>query len=135
MRTRREGRELALQFLYQLDINKDCKWEENFESFFKQKKLPVELFSFIKDVIEGTIKNIKTLDSIIQKYAENWDLNRITIIDRNILRIAIYEMFFLEDIPAPVSINEAVDIAKKFSTIESGKFVNGILDEIKKKEL
>jgi N utilization substance protein B len=71
------------------------------------------------------------LDETIKKYAANWDLRRIAVVDRNILRLAIYEMMFRDDIPPIVSINEAVDIAKKFSTEDSGKFVNGILDRIK----
>jgi N utilization substance protein B len=71
------------------------------------------------------------LDAHIKKYAINWELHRMAVVDRNVLRLAIYEMLFRDDIPPVVSINEAVDIAKKFSTEDSGKFVNGILDKVK----
>jgi N utilization substance protein B len=77
------------------------------------------------------LQHRETLDAIIQRLAKNWDLHRMAVVDRNILRLAIHEMLHRDDIPPVVSINEAVDIAKKFSTVESGKFVNGILDKVK----
>ena len=77
------------------------------------------------------LDNRPLLDERIKKYAKNWDLHRMAVVDRNIMRLAIYEMLHRDDIPPIVSINEAVDIAKKFSTEDSGKFVNGILDQIK----
>ena len=77
------------------------------------------------------IEHRAELDQHIVQFAQNWDLKRMAVVDRNILRLAIYEMYFRDDIPPIVSINEAVDIAKKFSTGDSGKFVNGILDKIK----
>jgi transcription antitermination protein NusB len=82
-------------------------------------------------LIRGAIENRTRIDDEIKKYAKNWDMHRMAAVDRNILRLAIYEMLFRDDIPPVVSINEAVDIAKKFSTGDSGKFVNGILDRIK----
>ena len=86
---------------------------------------------FAEPLIRGTIEHRKEIDLVIQKNALNWQLHRIAAVDRNILRLAIYEMQYRDDIPPVVSINEAVDIAKKFSTEDSGKFVNGILDKIK----
>jgi N utilization substance protein B len=86
---------------------------------------------FADPLIRGTLENRDELDSVIKKHALNWDLHRIAAVDRNILRLAIFEMTHREDIPPVVSINEAVDIAKKFSTQDSGKFVNGILDKVK----
>ena len=83
-------------------------------------------------MIRGTLEHRGQLDAEIKKYALNWDLHRMAVVDRNILRLAIYEMLHRDDIPPVVSINEAVDIAKKFSTEESGKFVNGLLDRIKR---
>jgi len=80
--------------------------------------------------VEGTIKNIDKIDNLIQKYALNWELHRMAYVDRNILRFATYELLHLPDVPPKVSINEAIELAKKFGDQESGKFVNGILDKI-----
>jgi N utilization substance protein B len=90
-----------------------------------------EVRLFAEPLIRGVIEHREELDVRIRQYAKNWDLQRMAVVDRNVMRLAIYEMFHREDIPPVVSINEAVDIAKKFSTPESGKFVNGILDKIK----
>ena len=86
---------------------------------------------FAEPLIRGTLEHRDEIDALIKKHAKNWELHRIAAVDRNILRLAIYEMLHREDIPPVVSINEAVDIAKKFSTQDSGKFVNGILDKVK----
>lgn len=86
---------------------------------------------FAEPLIRGALEHRDEADGIIKKHAQNWDLHRMAAVDRNILRLAIYEMLHREDIPPVVSINEAVDIAKKFSTQDSGKFVNGILDKVK----
>jgi len=90
-----------------------------------------EVRLFAEPLIRGTLQYRDEADEYIKKHAQNWELHRIAAVDRNILRLAIYEMLHREDIPPVVSINEAVDIAKKFSTHDSGKFVNGILDKIK----
>ena len=86
---------------------------------------------FAEPLIRGTLEHRAAIDAIIVKHAQNWDLHRMAVVDRNVLRLAIYEMLHRDDIPPIVSINEAVDIVKKFSTEDSGKFVNGILDKIK----
>lgn len=86
---------------------------------------------FAEPLIQGTLEHRSDVDAIIRKYAQNWDLRRMAVVDRNILRLAIYEMRYRDDIPPVVTINEAVDIAKKFSTDDSGKFVNGILDRVR----
>ena len=86
---------------------------------------------FAEPLIRGVIEHRDTLDGYIKKHAHNWDFHRIAAVDRNVMRLAIFEMLHREDIPPVVSINEAVDIAKKFSTQDSGKFVNGILDKVK----
>src|SRR6188474_432446 len=86
---------------------------------------------FADPLIRGTLEHRDEADELITQHAKNWDLHRMAAVDRNILRLAIYEMLHRDDIPPVVSINEAVDIAKKFSTNDSGKFVNGILDRIK----
>ena len=82
--------------------------------------------------MRGTLEKRAAVDEQIKKVTENWELDRIAAVDRNVLRLAIYEMMFRDDVPPVVSINEAIEIAKKFSTKESGKFVNGILDRIRK---
>ena len=87
--------------------------------------------TFAEPMIRGAIEHRAAIDEQIKKYAANWELHRIAAVDRSILRLAIYEMLYRDDIPPIVSINEAVDIAKKFSTQDSGKFVNGILDKIR----
>ena len=86
---------------------------------------------FADPLIRGALEHRDAIDEHIKKHAKNWEFHRIATVDRNIMRLAIYEMLFREDIPPIVSINEAVDIAKKFSTQDSGKFVNGILDKIR----
>ncbi|HXC97864.1 MAG TPA: transcription antitermination factor NusB, partial [Verrucomicrobiae bacterium] len=91
----------------------------------------LEIRVFADPLIRGTLQFRDEADGCIVKHAQNWELHRIAAVDRNILRLAIYEMLHRDDIPPVVSINEAVDIAKKFSTQDSGKFVNGILDKVK----
>lgn len=134
MRKRTKARECALQILYQVNITKnDCRscqrdyWQVN-------KDIDESVKEFANTIVEGTIKNIKNIDGIIAKYATNWNIDRMAIVDRNILRFASFELLFMKEIPPKVSINEAVDIAKKFGDKDSGKFVNGILDKISKEE-
>jgi N utilization substance protein B len=155
MGKRREARERAVQFLFQYDLNPPENLDAALQHFWESQRaaaiadekgaakwgekpeLPpptleeAETRLFADPLIRGTIQHRDKLDEQIKKYAKNWDLHRIAAVDRNILRLAIFEMIHREDIPPIVSINEAVDIAKKFSTEDSGKFVNGILDKIK----
>ena len=134
MGSRRKSRELAMQFLYMLELNlQDIG--EGLEGFWQMNSADNTCKEFAENLIRGTLENREEIDSVIDKFAINWDLERIALVDRNVLRIAIFEMLHREDIPPVVSINEAVDIAKRFSTSESGKFVNGILDRIKIEEL
>jgi N utilization substance protein B len=131
MASRRLCREWALQFLFQQDFNRgDIQWA--LQKFWEDKKASAQSKSFTEELINGVIANIKTLDELIQKYTENWEMKRMNAVDRNVLRLAMYEMHFRADIPPVVSINEAVDLAKDFSSIESGRFVNGILDRARK---
>ena len=155
MGMRREARERAVQFLFQHDLNPPEDLERELEHFWQSQAAaaiaddkgdakwgqPVELPPpttdeaavrlFAEPLIRGTLAHRAEVDEIIKKHARNWELHRIAVVDRNILRLAIYEMLHREDIPPVVSINEAVDIAKRFSTLDSGKFVNGILDKVK----
>ena len=128
---RRLARELAVQFLYQHDLNQQ-PLEQALHAFWTAQPLSVEpARPFSEELIRGTLDRLPAIDEAIRKYAEHWELDRIAAVDRNILRLAIYEMMGRDDIPPVVSINEAIDIAKKFSTQESGAFVNGILDRLK----
>jgi len=131
MRKRTRAREYALQILYQIDIRKEPS-EKLISEFMEAEDAEPEVKDFAEALIRGAVMNIKKIDEAISKYASNWKLNRMAVIDRNVLRLAAYELLFCEDIPPKVSINEAVDLAKKFGDMESGKFVNGILDRIKR---
>ena len=137
---RRNAREYALQFVYGIDmVNPDSKAhkrldfaDELFEFWKSANEEAADIRAFTEDLIKGTIANLEELDRLIQKAAQKWKLLRIAAIDRNIMRIAAYEIIYREDIPDAVSINEALEIAKKFSTAESAAFINGILDRISK---
>ena len=135
MRKRTLARECALKILYRIEITKDTV-DSSIEDFWSnmQKLDNKETQEFSNTLVKGTCENLAKIDEIISKYAENWDITRIAVIDKNILRMAIFEMLYLEDIPPNVSINEAIELAKKYGDMDSGKFVNGILDKIKKTE-
>ncbi len=130
MRKRTQGRECALQILYQLEMNPG-PLEDLITSFWKENPPAAEeVKKFAESLVHGCLEHQEELDRIIVKATEHWQLGRMAVIDRNILRFATYELLFLEDIPPKVTINEAVNLAKKFSQEESGKFVNGVLDKI-----
>lgn len=130
MRKRTKAREYALQLLYCCDITHEAP--ADLEQFWQeQDEQDNEVRSFTQDLVSGALQNISDLDKKISGFAENWELNRMAVVDRNVLRMGSFELLHLKDIPAKVSINEAVDLAKKYSGEESGKFVNGILDRIK----
>jgi N utilization substance protein B len=155
MGKRREARERAVQFLFQHDLNPPENLDRALNEFWDTQRAaaiagekgpatwgqPVELPPptaeeaemrlFADPLIRGAVEHRDAIDEHIKKHAKNWEFHRIATVDRNIMRLAIYEMLFREDIPPIVSINEAVDIAKKFSTQDSGKFVNGILDKVR----
>ena len=138
MGTRRQARELALQFLYQFDSLKESSadtedTEALLSSFWDESDVEIddETKEFSSVLIRGSCSNLSKIDEIITSYSEHWRLNRMSTIDRNILRIAIYELAYLSNIPPPVTINEAVELGKRFGTEESGSFINGILDKIR----
>lgn len=133
MRKRTKARELALQVLFQLDITGEDTKEASGVFWHSQKHdIEPEVKEFAESLIFGTASNLKCIDEIISSYATNWLIKRMAVTDRNILRMATFEIIYLPDVPSKVSINEAVDLAKKFGDIDSGKFVNGILDKIGK---
>ena len=120
-----------MQFLYQFDLS-GGSLEEALPLFWQtQPETNVTGRQFAEELVRGVVERRAAIDEKIAQYTEHWDLPRIAAVDRNILRLAMYEMLYRDDIPPVVSINEAVDIAKKFSTHESGAFVNGILDRLK----
>lgn len=159
MGMRREARERAIQFLYQAELNPPENVEEALEAFWHSQRQvvkeqehgpanygqPVEvpppsaqeaaIRAFAEPLIRGTLEHRQTADDMIKNFSQNWSLHRIAKVDRCILRLAIFEMLHRRDIPPVVAINEAVDIAKKFSTQESGRFVNGLLDRVKQEIL
>lgn len=128
---RRLSRELALQVLFQIDLV-NANMEESLKHIFDNDKFPEEVREFTLIIVKGVIINLIEIDKAIKDYTDNWSLERITNIDRNILRIAIYEILYTKDIPKSVSINEAIELAKKYGTKSSFSFVNGVLGKIDK---
>ena len=138
MGTRRQARELALQFLYQFDSLKESSSnsediEELLSFFWDGNDIPCDedTKEFSSVLVMGSCSNLSRIDEILTSYSDHWRLKRMPTIDRNILRIAIYELLYLSNIPPPVTINEAVELGKRFGTEESGAFINGILDKIR----
>lgn len=131
MRKRTQARVFALQVLYQMDITGDNS-DESLNKFWQTAENPVEdqIKNFTGELVKGVADNKGEIDKKIIEFATNWQIERMAVIDRNILRISCYELIFRNDIPPKVSINEAVELAKKYSGVEAGKFVNGILDKI-----
>ncbi len=133
MRKRTKSRECALQILYTIDIRGDSPsnitqiYWENHQQFLSCR-------DFTDMLVKGILMHRQEIDKVISTYASNWKLGRMAIVDRNVLRISAFELLYLDEIPPKVSINEAVNLAKKFSTVDSGKFVNGILDRINKEK-
>ncbi len=134
MRKRTKARELVLQALYQADISL-TEPESFLADFFADRLTPEDdptVKQFATELVIHVWKNRDAIDEAIKACATNWQLERMAAVDRNILRLAGYELIYRSDIPPKVAINEAVDLAKKFGDLESGKFVNGILDKINK---
>jgi len=134
MRRRTKARECALKILYAIDITRNDA-EDRIKNFWETNDIiNEEVKNFAEVLVKGTCEKRDLIDSLITKYAKNWQIQRMAAIDRNIIRMGTYELLFCDDIPARVSINEAVEIAKKYGDKDSSKFVNGILDKIGKQE-
>ena len=129
---RRRAREYALQILFQLDVTNSAFSNDLFEDFWDDIKENDDVKEFAKAIVIGTTKNIEHIDEIIKKTTEHWSIERMAIVDRSILRTAVYELLYRSDIPPKVIINEAIEISKKYSTEDSASFINGILDKIQK---
>lgn len=130
MGLRRIARECALQMLYEFDVGKHPENQIK-QTFWQMNDHPEKVGDFANHLFVGTLERRDEIDAIIQHHAKNWRLGRMAIVDRNILRIAVYEFLSNNGTPDTVVINEALEIARKFSTQESALFVNGILDSIK----
>ena len=140
MRTRTLGRRYALQILYQVDVTNDRIdvvlngfWQltESSDISRVHRNIHAQAKQYANSLIYGTLEHLTTIDGAIADCAEHWEIHRMPIIDRCILRFATYELFYLIDIPPIVTINEAIELAKNFSTGESAKFINAILDKVK----
>jgi transcription antitermination factor NusB len=130
VKKRTRGRELALQFLYQVDLRGSDLLSEARE-FLDGQEPDREAREFAGGLIEGIQEHRAELDGVIGEVAENWNIERMAVIDRNVLRIACYELLWRKDIPPKVAINEAIELGKRYSTQNSGAFINGILDKVK----
>ncbi len=157
MATRRHGREWALQMLVQTDLNPGMSldmtipkfWHQQWTCRMEEKRdrgealsetsgspadqvAPLTIRLFSENLVRGVMMHLDELDEKIGQYARNWSINRIGSVERNVLRLAFYELLYCSDVPAPVVLNEAIDLAKYFSNADSGRFVNGILDQLNK---
>jgi transcription antitermination protein NusB len=130
MGIRRDARECALQMLYEFDVGKHSK-DDILRTFWRMNEHSDKVCDFANQLFEGTLQRLKEIDKIIQQHTKNWRLSRMAAVDRNVLRLAVFEFLSGGKTPGTVVINEALEIAKKFSTQESAQFVNGILDSIK----
>ena len=132
MGKRRKARELALQCLYQLDVQNEADPNRQLPDFWRRHPVDPEVRSFAEQLVRGTKLHQGRIDELIQQYALNWELERMAVVDRNILREGIFELLWVSEVPPKVVINEALEVAKKFSTQESSGFINGILDRVHK---
>ena len=134
MGSRRKGRELVLTLLYREEFSDDKNIKRAIENIIKldTERTKSNTADFAEDLFRGVLGNREIIDKLLEKYLEHWEINRVAVIDKNIMKMAMYEILFRDDIPDVVSIDEAVDLAKKYSTENSGGFVNGILDRIRK---
>ena len=131
MRRRTRARELALQFLYQLDV-RGAEIRAELEDFLKEAGASRMARRFATEIVNGVLAHRDELDAVIVKVAQNWSLERMPPVDRNILRLAVYEMLHENETPKLVVLDEAIELAKKFGSEQSGRFVNGLLDGLLK---
>lgn len=132
MGRRRKAREVALQFLYQLDQHGDTDPTSHEAEFWARHPVDEATRAFASALVRGATSRHAEVDKLIAQYTEHWDLDRMGVVDRNILRMAVYELIEGPSVPPKVAINEAIEISKKFGTSESSRFINGILDRVHK---
>ena len=130
MGTRRRARELAMQALFYMDTQQNGS-PKMLERFCENFNLPQKAQPFFLKLVNGVLAAKPQIDALIERYSKNWKVQRMSCVDRNVIRVAVFEILYCPDIPPKVSINEAIDIAKKFGTGESGAFINGIVDRIR----
>jgi N utilization substance protein B len=128
--SRRKSREAALQALFFQEMNPQTPYERALEIFLENFPVKAGSRDFFVRLVQGVNQHLAEIDRVIQGHSENWRLERMSRVDRNILRISVFEMAYCQDIPPRVAINEAIDLGKQFGTEESGAFINGILDGI-----
>lgn len=131
MGVRRDAREAAVQYLYQKELQGDAG-DAGLEEFYKIRGVSPSARRFCDELLRGWISHSAEIDDIIRRHARNFEFQRLSAVDRNVLRIACHEILHCPDMPPAVAINEAIEIAKKYSTADSGRFVNGVLDSIRK---
>ena len=130
MTKRTRARELALQFLYQMDLRGRELLPEA-RAFLRSEEPDQSAREFATQLVNGVVEHKSELDQVIRGVAQNWEIKRMAVIDRNVLRMAAFELFHCPDIPPKVAINEAIELGKRYSTQNSGAFINGILDKVK----
>lgn len=129
MGNRRKAREIALQVLFQLDVSQ-VDVREGIDLYWDNFDAPESARDFATQLIAGTMDSLEDIDNLIKSCSENWSLDRMSKVDRNILRLAVYELVFCRDIPPKVALNEAIDLGKEYGSENSGSFINGILDAL-----
>jgi len=134
MGRRRRAREQALKLLYQMDVSPSLDLDADLDLFWKERgeKDPEEVRSYADAIVRGVLDNTGRINDLIISHTHNWRLERIAAVDRNILRMAIYEFLYQPEVPQAVVINEAIEVAKRYSTEESSQFINGVLDGIRR---
>jgi transcription antitermination protein NusB len=131
MASRRKARELALQMLFQWELGEHTP-EHVISTFLHSQRVEPEEETFARSLFEGTVSEVSSLDRMIQEHAEHWRLERMAAVDRNVIRLALHELLHYAATPHPVVINEALELARRFSSADSVEFVNGVLDAIRK---
>jgi N utilization substance protein B len=139
---RRRAREASLQLLFEIDLGQKTadeilgsdrlSWQRSLASEMEPGEDPAEIEDFVRQIVEGVSRNVREIDRLIESHSIHWKISRMAIVDRNILRMAVFEILYCKDIPPSVSINEAIEIGKRYGTEESGAFINGVLDHIAK---
>jgi len=130
MGIRRRARELAMQALFYMDANRNAS-PQMLQRFCENFAPPQKARPFFMKLVNGVVESQPQIDELIERFSKNWRIKRMSCVDRNVMRIAVFEMLYCRDIPPKVSINEAIDVGKKFGTEESGAFINGIIDRIR----
>ncbi len=132
MGRRRQARECALQLLYELDVRGDSDPGPVLDAFWQRQPVPEDVRTFADALVRGVAAHRPKIDELIVRFAEHWELDRMAVVDRNVLRAGIWELLWGVDVPPKVAINEALEIARRFSTEESTGFINGLLDRVRR---